>query len=296
VLAIINPIAGRGASGRALPAIRSILTNMPLAWTEKIAQEPRRAWVAAEQAARDAYDVVVAMGGDGTLHEVLNGLLRGRPANPPALAVIPLGTANIFARAMNLPTDPVTAARVLLNGARRTIDVGQVDDRYFATVAGAGFDAAVVQTASRWPRWIGGKSRHVAAGLLTLATYRAAAARLWIDGAERHESLFLLAAANTGWYGGGVHIAPLARVDDGLLSIVCIRDLGRLEAIQLLAQTFSGRHLHHPRVSHTFAREVRVDADVPVPIQADGEEIGALPARFRCVPGALTLLVPPAAA
>lgn len=294
MLAIINPTAGRGAGGRALPAIRAIVKDTPLAWTEKIAAEPRHAWAAAEQAARDAYDVVVVMGGDGTLHEVVNGLLRGRPGNPPALAVIPVGTANIFARAMDLPTDPVAAARVLLNGTRRTIDIGQVDDRYFATVAGVGFDAAVVRLASRWPRWIGGKLRHVAAGLLTLATYRAATARVWIDGAQQTESLFLLAAANTSWYGGGVHIAPLARVDDGLLSIVRIRDVGRLEAIRLLGQTFSGKHLQHRKVSHTPAREVRMDAEVPLPIQADGEEVGTLPAHFRCIPRALTLLVPPA--
>ncbi len=293
VLAVINPTAGRGAGFGALPAIRSMMRDAGLAWTEAIAEAPRQAWAIAEQAARDSYDIVVAMGGDGTLHEVVNGILRGRPDTPPALAVIPAGTANIFARALDLPAHPVAAARVLVNGVRRRIDVGQVHDRYFATIAGTGFDAAIVALASRWPRWIGGKPRHVAAGLVALATYRAAPARLWIDGQERTESLFLLAVANTGWYGGGVHIAPAARVDDGLLSVIYIRDVGRIEAIRVLRQSFSGTHLNHPKVAHALATEIRLDVDAPLRIQADGEDVGALPARFRCVPGALELLVPP---
>lgn len=295
VLAIINPTSGRGAGLRAMPAIRSTVDAAKLEWTEAIAQEPRHAWALAEQAARDGYDIVVAAGGDGTVHEVVNGILRGQPEHPPALAVIPVGTANIFARALGLPAHPAAAARLLLDGTRRRIDVGQANDRYFATIAGAGFDAAVVRLASRWPRWIGGKPRHVAAGLLTLATYRATPARLWIDGREQSESLVLLAAANTEWYGGGIRIAPLARVDDGLLSVVYIREAGPLELIRLLWLAFSGRHLNQDKVAHTLAGEIRVTADTPLPMQADGEDIGSLPARFRCVPGALELLVPRAA-
>ena len=292
VLVISNPAAGRGTGLRALPAVRSALGAANLSRDEAIATEPGQAWALAERAARDGYDTVVAVGGDGTLHEVVNGVLRGRPEHPPALAVIPAGTANIFARALGLPKDLVAAARVLVDGTRRRIDAGRVNDRYFATVAGAGLDGAVVRLASRWPRWIGGKLRHVVAGLVTLATYRPAQVRLWIDGQEQTESLILLAAANTSWYGGGIHIAPLARVDDGLLSVVSIGDVGRLETIRLLRLAFSGRHLDQRQVGHALAREVRVESDTPLAIQADGENIGALPARFRCVPGALELIVP----
>jgi diacylglycerol kinase (ATP) len=249
----------------------------------------------AEQAARDGCDIVVAVGGDGTLHEIVNGLMRGRPDHPPALAVIPAGTANIFARALDLPTEPAAAARVLAEGVRRRIDVGQVNDRYFTTVAGAGLDGAVVRLASRWPRWIGGKPRHAAAGLVTLAGYRAARVRVWLDGLEQAESLILLAAANTAWYGGGIHIAPAARPDDGLLSVVFIRDVGRLELLHLVRLAVSGKHLNHPRTGHAPAREVRAEADIPLPVQADGEDLGVLPARFRCVPAAIDLIVPPRA-
>jgi diacylglycerol kinase family enzyme len=160
VLAIVNPAAGRGAGERALPAIRAIAQEARVAWTEAIAEEPRQAWKIAEQAARDSYDIVVAMGGDGTLHEVVNGILRGRPDNPPALAVIPAGTANIFARALDLPAHPVAAARVLVNGVRRRIDVGQVHDRYFATIV---VPARLVPAGGRQHRLVRRRRPHRAA-------------------------------------------------------------------------------------------------------------------------------------
>jgi diacylglycerol kinase (ATP) len=231
------------------------------------------------------------MGGDGTLHEVVNGILRGRPHGPPPLAVVPVGTANIFARALGLPTDPLAAARLLLQGSRRRIDVGQANDRYFATIAGAGFDAAVVRAARQLPRWIEGKRRHVAAGLAALATYHPVETRLWIDGQPQTTPLFLLAAANTDWYGGGVHIAPHARVDDGRLSLVYCGAVGRLEAVGLALQTFSGRHLQHQKVKHTHAIEIRVDSELPLPVHADGEDIGSTPAIFRCIPQAIEVFV-----
>ncbi len=292
IFAAINPVAGRGAGLRAWQAIRPMLERAGYHCAEAIAREPLDAWAMAEQAAREGCDTVVAVGGDGTLHEVLNGILRGRLHRPPALAVIPAGTANIFALALGLPKDPVASARLLLDGARRRIDAGQVNDRYFATIAGVGFDAAVVRRASGWPRWIGGKPRHVAAGFLTLATYRAAPARLWLDGRQQTGRLFLLVGANTDWYGGGVHIAPHARVDDGRLSVVWCHAVGRLEALTILLKTFSGTHLHHAGVSHIDAVEIRVDSDVPIPVQADGEDVGSAPAIIRCIPGALEVIVP----
>jgi len=292
IFAVINPVAGGGTGLRAWLSARPVLQAAGRRTVEATARAPLEAWRLAERAAREGFPVVAAVGGDGTVHEVLNGLLRGRPEHPPALAVIPAGTGNIFAHAFSLPRQPRAAARALVSGARRRIDVGLANERYFASVAGVGFDGEIVSRAGRWPGWIDGKIRHIAVGLLVLAAYQATPVRVRIDGAERRLPLFLLAAANTPWYGGGIQIAPHARPDDGALAVVTITEIGRLEAFRLLARSFSGRHLGHTRVEHTSAKQVHVDSDIPLRVHADGEAIGCSPVTFQCVPGALELLIP----
>jgi YegS/Rv2252/BmrU family lipid kinase len=236
--------------------------------------------------------VIVSVGGDGTLNEILNGLLRGRPEHPPALAVIPGGTSNVFTRGLGIPRDPVAAAGLLFHGVRRRIDVGRANDRYFAAVAGVGFDAAVTVRARRWPRWLGGVARHVGAGVQSLVSYRPAPARVTIDGEGRTLPLFFLAAANTEWYGAGIRMAPHARADDGQLAIVYGTDLRPAEAVRILWKSFSGAHLGQPKIVHAAARQVRIESDVPLPVQVDGEPLGTVPVTLRCLPAALEVLAP----
>lgn len=292
VTAVINPVAGRGAGMRARRIIGTVLRDTEMRVVEAMAEAPGQAEAHAERAAREGCDIIIAAGGDGTLHEVVNGLLRGRPDRPPLLAVVPAGTANIFARALHLPTDLEEAARLIVAGACRRIDLGLVNGRYFATAAGIGFDADVVRLAARWPRWIGGKARHVLAGVLRLAAYRAVDAQIEMDGRVRAERLFLLAAANTDWYGGGIHMAPHARVDDGRLAVVCIKAVNPLQAVGLLLRAFSGRHLHHPRVGFADAEQIHVASDIPLPVHADGEYVGTTPVAIRCIRDALEVFVP----
>jgi len=150
----------------------------------------------------------------------------------------------------------------------------------------------VVYRARQWPRWLGGKGRHVGAGLRTLARYRAVATRVRIDEQEQVVPLYFLAAANTNWYGVGMNLAPHARIDDGRLSVVYVTDVGRLEVLGVLLRTFSGDHLGHRKVGHAFAREIHVESSVLLRVHADGEPVGRTPATFRCVPGALEVIVP----
>lgn len=292
ICAIINPVAGRGRSRRMWGEIRGLLHAAGIHPDETSAQYPGQAWESAAQATRDGAGLIVAVGGDGTLHETLNGLMQARAAQPPALAFVPGGTANIFARALNLPTTPERIARMLLEGVRRRIDIGQVNDRYYATIASTGFDAEVVSRAVRGPRWLGGRPRHAAGIVATLAAYRPRHVRMILDGREYTGPLCFLAAANTSWYGGGLHIAPGARPDDGQLAIVYATNLTRLETLDVLLKAFSGQHLRHPKVMHTAVKEARVDSDVPLGIQADGEWLGRSAAAFRVIPGAVDLIAP----
>jgi len=292
VFAVINPVAGRGRGHRAWSGIRSVLRATGVDLAEVLVERPGRAEEVAARAAGQGYDLVVSVGGDGTIHEVLNGILLGRPEHPPVLAVIPGGTGNIFARGLGIPRDPAAAAGLLFHGVRKRVDVGRVNERYFASVAGVGFDAEIAYRAARWPRWIDGFARHIGAGLGALADYRAVEARVTIDGRTQTVPLFFLAAANTVWYGAGIRIAPHARADDGELAIVYGMDLTKAEVVGVLLRTFSGSHLSRPKMGHASAREVHVESDVPMPVQADGEPLGRVSATFRCIPGMLEVLVP----
>ena len=180
----------------------------------------------------------------------------------------------------------------MLNGSRRRVDIGRVNERYFAGISGVGFDAEVAARVNGWPKWIGGTPVYVAAILNMLATYRCVPARISVDGRAEEMRMFLLAAANTPWYGGGMYMAPHARPDDGYLEIITARDLGKIETLGLLPKVFSGAHLRHRKVAHQRAKEVRVESEIPLAIHADGETVGRVPAVFRVVPLAIEVIVP----
>lgn len=291
---IVNPAAGRGRARRAWEAtIRPMLREGGLSFTEVYEDRPRAAVPLAEQATREGYEIVAAVGGDGTVHEVLNGILGPAVARRPALAVVPGGTGNDFARGVGIPKDMIAAARLLLERGRwRRVDVGQVNDRYYGTISGVGFDAEVAAEVNGWPKWVAGTVVYTAGILKTLITYRCAPTRITIDGETVEVPMFLIAAANTPWYAGGMYMAPHARPDDGYLEVILARDLTKLETLGVLPKVFSGDHLKHPKVSHRAAREIRVESDVSLAIHADGETVGRVPAVFRVLPQALDVLVP----
>jgi YegS/Rv2252/BmrU family lipid kinase len=291
---IVNPAAGRGRARKAWEStLRPMLRSGGLTFEEVYEERPGAAVPLAEQAAREGYAVVTVVGGDGTVHEVLNGLLSAPVSTRPAMAVIPGGTGNDFARGIGLPKDMITAARLLLDGAqRRRVDVGKVNDRYYGTISGVGFDAEVAAEVNRWPKWVAGTVVYTAGILKKLITYRCAPARTTIDGETLELSLFLLAAANTSWYAGGMYMAPHARPDDGRLEVIIARDFTKVETLQVLPKVFTGGHLAHPKVSHRPGVEIRVESDIPLAIHADGETVGRVPAVFRAQPQALEVLVP----
>ncbi len=289
---ILNPAAGRGRALRIWPTLRGTLEAGGLEWEEAVAERPMHAWTLAQDAASRGHDLIVSVGGDGTVHEVVNGLLRGRPEQPPALGVIPVGTANDFCRAVAVPPEPAAAARVLADGVGRRIDLGLVNERYFATISGVGFDAEVANLVNHWPKRFPGPLTYIAGILKTLVTYSPVQAHITIDGHERSLKIFLLAAGNSAWYGGGMYMCPHARIDDGKLAVILAKDLGKLETLLVLPKVFSGNHLSHPKVEHTTASQVHVESVFPLAIHADGESVGRVPATFRAVPDALEVVVP----
>jgi YegS/Rv2252/BmrU family lipid kinase len=262
---IVNPAAGRGRVGRLSGAIlkaarergaRAFLTEGPGHATE-IARE-------APEGAR-----VVAVGGDGTVHEVLKGLA----GTGKVLGVVPIGSGNDFARMLGLRGLPWREAlEHALFAPEEAVDLGLVNGEAFGAFLGIGFDALVAKRALAAPSFLRGMPRYLYALFSVLKDLRLPKGRVLVDGEEVYRGrLLLLAAMNGPAYGGGIPIAPMADPRDGLLSLVLARELSRLDVVLILPSLLLGRHLGHPQILFLPGREVAVEFPHPVPAHADGE-------------------------
>jgi len=262
-------------------------------------EAPGHAVDLARSAAAGPYHWLAACGGDGTVHEVVNGLCRarfddGRDRAVPSLLVIPAGTGNDFARSQGLPLK-VDEGLQLLEAGRlqlRWVDAGHVAGRYFINVGGVGFDAEVAAETNRIGKRLPGAGPYVLALFKKLLTYRNE--RVVIEaGGRRLEQKVLLVAVGTGrYYAGGMMILPQADPADGLLDACIGGDLSRLGTLVLLTRIFSGGHQGHPKISFLRADRIRIDGPRHLHVHADGEVVGRLPVEFRVVPGAVPLLHP----
>lgn len=287
---VVNPTAGRGSAGRRWPAVAAELDRWGLDYEPHFTTGPGDATEVAQRAAGEGFDAVVAAGGDGTLTEVVNGLVgTGRP-----LGLLPLGSGNDFARAAGIGPDPLGAARLLANPVPRLVDLGRVDGRHFINVASAGMDAEIVRTMNEDLRYLRGAVAYVAATVTTLFRFRPAPVRLELDGVVHELEAVLVAVANGQYYGGGMKVTPRAVLDDGLLDVCVLGALGRLEFLRAFPSVYRGAHLAHPKIRTYRARRVvlRPAGERALLAQADGEIIGSLPQEFVVEPAALTLLGP----
>lgn len=259
------------------------------AWECAETERPGHARELAATAARDGFERVVAIGGDGTVCEVANGLAH----SDTLLGIVPLGTGNDVAVNLNIPRHPAAAASLAAGGPPRRLDLGQITtdgaSMCFVNVAGFGFDAEVATRVNRMPKlpYIAGTLPYVAGVLQTLWQYRAPRMHITLDGQPLERAVFLVAVGNCASYGGGMRIVPDARPDDGAFDVCIVKDLSRLEVLRLLPKLYSGGHVGHPAVELYRCRSLTADADFRVLCQADGELFGGLPAQFSVLPGAL---------
>lgn len=235
---------------------------------------------------------MVAVGGDGTLNEVINGLLPLRAEYPVTVGAIMTGRGRDACRNLGLARDPARAARRVVEGRVVTLDVGLArwpgGHRYFLGSAGAGFDAVVAGRAGAR----GGRLIYARAVLTSLREYRPAELAVRLDDAGAWAGpAASVVVCNGAWFGGGMRIAPGARPDDGLLDVVRLGALGRLELARWLPTVYWGGHLANPRITLVRAARVRVDAAAPLPVQIDGELGAHTPLDIEIRPGALRFLV-----
>lgn len=287
---IYNPVAGQG---KAAHIYRQLLPHLTAASVEVVeTRGPGHATELAREVADRANITVISLGGDGTHHEVINGLL---PAGHATFGAIPAGTGNDFVRVLRYPADPAQLLAVLLTGETAPFDVGRIGDQYFLTVAGIGFDAEVAGWVNQHGKQGNGTWVFLRGILYNLFGYRPAELTVRLDGGPPvTRTTLMMALGNTPYYAGGMQICPDAHWQDGKFSVVWVGSLSPVKILPLLGKVFRGRHIHHPAVLVHEARRIRVEGPPALWVHADGELLGHLPVTAEIVPGALNVRVGPA--
>jgi YegS/Rv2252/BmrU family lipid kinase len=295
VCLLVNPAAGGGRARRAAPGVERRLSELGVAVSRQDTLDLGHARALAKEAAAQGRTVVV-LGGDGMVGAVAD-VLRHHPE--ALLGVLPGGRGNDLARVLEIPQDPIAACAVIAAGHARAMDVGEVRSasapaRAFVGIASGGFDSDANRIANEAPAWLGNLV-YAYGALRTLIGWRPARFELELDPpGERHTFTgYSFGAANSKSYGGGMRVAPNALLDDGLLDVMVLEQVGKLTfLLRLLPKVFLGTHLDEPCVKVFKAREVSLDADRPFTLYADGDPIADLPVRVRALPGAVRVLVP----
>ena len=288
---IANPRAGRGKMGEALPKVERILTEAGLDYRVVQTTHPGHAAQAARDALRGGERYLVAAGGDGTVHEVVNGMIDDdQPiAEDPVLGVVAAGSGSDFVRSFDLPGDAVEAAHHLAGDSVRRIDIGKVTctsgtaevTRYFANIAQVGIGGAVVARSATLPGFLG-PAKYVSAFWLVLPGFRPGTVRVDADGEAFCWRAHNVVVANCRFYGGGMHISPKSKPDDGALDVLVMAG-PKSDAFTIVPKVYRGTHLPHRNIVELRANRVRVETELPFQIEADGESLGTTPATFEVI-------------
>jgi YegS/Rv2252/BmrU family lipid kinase len=304
-LVIVNPAARNGGVGRAWEKLAATLAGYGIDAETVHTQRPGHASELARAGLQDGPRLVVAVGGDGTVNEVVNGFFDGDRAIAPEaeLAIVPIGTGRDGARTYRIPGRPERALAIVASGATRTIDLGRAtyvahgggeESRLFLNIASCGLSGAVAERANRTSKRLGGTPSFLWATVATFAHWKNIGFKVTTDDEQRELVANNTIVANGRYFGGGMHIAPDALPDDGLLDAIVFGDVGRLDLALNMHRLYRGTILRHPKASHRLARAVSVETARPLPIEIDGEQPGVTPVRFEVVPAALRLRVPTA--
>lgn len=303
---IVNPAACSGRGGRRWAGLEPEVRAAFPAADVRFTTAPGHAAALASAAAATGDALVVAVGGDGTVHEVATGLL-GLPAEARErvrMGVLQNGTGNDFVRGAGIPQRLPAALRLLAGAEERRFDVGALDcapltgdgapqRHWFLNASDFGIGAAVVEKIERGPRWLGGKPGYLWQTLRTLVVWRNPEIELRLDDGEwEAHRIKSVALCNQPWFGGGMCAAPDAVPDDGVLACTVFGDLGRLEAMRRLGETYRGTYVEHPLIEYRACRTLEARSERRVLIEADGEVVGRLPVRYSVLPGALRIAAP----
>lgn len=303
-LFLVNPASRGGATGKMFTQVaeqlKPLLGGVEPIFTERAGHATKLT----RQALRSGVKLVVVMGGDGTLNEVVNGFFDGDKAIAPdaAIGLLPAGTGGDFRKTTGAPRETLAAAQQLAEGARRLIDVGRLTFiahdgrktvRYFINITSFGIGGLVDRYVNQSSKALGGRISFFLASMKATWRYRNAHCRLLIDDAAPEEGRFYsVAVANGRYFGGGMMMAPEALLDDGQFDVVTIGDIRKATLLRLFSRVYQGTHLDTPKVSLRRARKIvaePVNPEDEVLLDVDGEAPGRLPATFELLPQAIYL-------
>jgi diacylglycerol kinase (ATP) len=299
---LVNPASANGSTGKRWPEMARRAATAGLEGDVLFSERAGHLGELARNAALAGAELLVVVGGDGSVNEVVHGLVGLE--HPPELAILPRGTGWDFVRTFGIPRATEAAVRVALEGAVQTIDLGRVSYKawdgheaygVFANVASAGMSGAIAQRANGMTKALGGKASYLLATFAIFKGWSAVETRIAVDGETRSGRMFDVVVANGRFFGGGMKMCPEAEPDDGLFDVVTIGDVTKWDLVLTMPKIYRGTHLPHPKAEGLRGRVVTIETEEPVPVQLDGEQPGTTPCRFEVLPGALRLRVPQAA-
>jgi len=300
-LFIVNPVAAGGKTGKVWPAIEKELRALDLPFHHRFTDARGHATTLAREGVEKGYGMIVAVGGDGTVNEVVNGLMSpGGEKAEAVLGVVITGRGSDLARTIGIPADYSQACARLASDRTMTVDLGLVEfyregeprERYFVNVGGAGFDGEVAERANRAPNFMGGTIPYLSSVVTTLITYRNKDVEFILD---EEEPIRMVAnsvvVANCQYFGGGMRVAPDADPNDGLFDVIVSGDIDKVDFLMTVPKLYDGTHLTHPQVDAYRARRVEVRSQQRLLLQVEGEVCGEAPLTFHIVPSALQIRV-----
>jgi YegS/Rv2252/BmrU family lipid kinase len=298
---VVNPASANGSTGRRWPEIARRAVDAGLEGETLISSRPGEVADLVERAAKEGAALIVAVGGDGTVFEAANGLMRTGAAADVELAIVPRGTGTDFVRTFAIPSGLDEALAVARDGQARPIDVGRARyaawdgspaESYFANFGGAGISGAIARRANATSKAMGGRISFMWATMAVFARWKSAEIAVTVDEERRSGPMFEVLATIGEYAAGGMWVTPGAKPDDGLLDVLLIGDVTKADFVTTFPKIYRGRHLSHPKIEVLRGATVSIEADGRLPVALDGEQPGTTPITFDVVPQALRLRVP----
>ena len=301
VVFVVNPASANGSTGRRWAEIAHRAARAGLEGEALISTRPGEVTDLTARAVAAGARLVVAVGGDGTVFEAVNGLLREGPSPEVELAIVPRGTGTDFVRTFGIPSDLDRALALARDGAIRTIDAGKATyvawdgspaEAFFSNFGGAGISGAIARRANATSKAMGGRLSFMWATLAVFAGWKSTELTVRADEEERAGRMFEVLATIGEYAAGGMRVTPDAAPDDGLFDVLLIGDVTKADFVRTFPKIYRGRHVSHPKIDVLRAATVTIEAAEPLPVALDGEQPGTTPVTFEIVPQALRLRVP----
>ena len=288
---IINPNSSRGRAKNKIKHIEEYIKTLGSDFSIDFTKKPKHTTEIARKAADENFEIVVAVGGDGTVHEVINGIY----GTNSSLGIIPIGAGNDISTCLGIPQKDIKKAIDIINiGKTKKIDLGKINGEYFAGVAGTGFDTMVVDFAFKHRNLLKllGSLFYIYGVYNVLIRFKPILFKLITKDNTIEKKAMTIAVGNSWMYGGGMKVVPDAKLDDGLFDVCIVEEISKLEFLKVFPRVFSGTHITHPAVKIFRTDFLRIESNRKISVQADGEIIKSLPVNFEIIPKALNAIVP----